>query len=415
MTLTSPFLSNSRPSRRRFLSLTGAAALTGTLPVGRLAFAQGVKERPLVVVLLRGGLDGQALLPLFGDPAYRQQRGSLALSPPDGIAGTIDLDGHMGLHPTAEALLPFWEDGHMAALPAVASPYRGRSHFEAQNVLESGLDAPDMAAESGWLNRALTASGRAENNGGAAAVALGRDLPLILRGPAQTDTWNRGEVPELPPGFFVKVKALYGEDPQFLETLEAGLASRDAMEAALGQAHGFAEKMGTRPQDFIYTAEIAGKTLAAAEGPGIAVIEIGGWDTHAQQGTMLGPLARKIAGLAEGLAGLAEALGDRWADSAILVVSEFGRTVQPNGTGGTDHGTGGAALVLSGTLGGSKRLGPLPGLAPDALLEGRDLAPTVDSRALFKAVLAKHWGMSRSVLDKRVFPGSDSVAPLEGL
>lgn len=411
--MTNP--SPAKLTRRRLLSLAGAGMAASALPVGSLSFAQNGGDKPLVLVLLRGGLDGQALLPLHGDPAYRRQRGALALSPPDGIAGIIDLDGHVGLHPAAEALLPYWEDGQMAVLPSIATPYRGRSHFEAQNVLDSGLATPDMAAESGWLNRALTAGGRAENNGGAAAVAFGRDLPLVLRGAAPTTPWARGGLPELGPGFFAKVKALYADAPDLLQSLEAGLGAREAMKAALGEAHGDAETMGGRAQDFIYTADLAGRALAAPDGPGAAVIEIGGWDTHAQQGTVLGPLARKIAGLAEGLAVLAEALESRWSDSTILVISEFGRTVPPNGTGGTDHGTGGGALLLSGGLAESKRLGPLPSLAAEDLLEGRDLAPTVDSRALFKAVLAKHWGLSRSALDKRVFPDSASVDPLEGL
>jgi uncharacterized protein (DUF1501 family) len=393
--------------RRRVLALGAGAALA--LSVDRVALARSPKDRPLIVILLRGGLDGQALLPAYADPFYPTTRGALALPPPGEIGGIPDLDGQIGLHPLAESLLPFWTRGELAVAPAVASPYRGRSHVEAQNVLESGLAAHDPSAQSGWLNRALAAAGAS----GAPAVAMGDGLPLILRGPAAAAPFGPSALPPHGPGFLARVAALYAEDPLFSEIFTLAVRARDREAAMLGPEHGAANAMGARPVGFAVLAERVGEMLATPDGPGVAVIEVGGWDTHRNQGTVEGPLARRIASLAEGLAALAEALGEAWSKSLVVAIGEFGRAAAPNETSGTDHGTGGAALVLGGGLSRAARLGAAPSLAPEDLLEGRDVAPTLDSRALFKGVLARHWGLSRADLDNRVFPGSGDVAPIE--
>lgn len=403
-----------RPTRRQILAL-GAGA-TAALTVDRLAMAAGPKDRPLVVILLRGGLDGQALLPMHGDPSYTTTRGLLALPPPGEIGGIVDLDGRIGLHPMADSLLPFWSKGQLAVATGVASPYRGRSHFEAQNVLESGLAAYDQTAESGWLNRAIAASGAAGTSvemGGPMAISLGDTLPLILRGTAAASPYGPSTLPERGPAFLAKVASLYANDPLFSETFTLALRARDTMAAALGPDHAQADAKGARAGDLVLAAELVGTALSAPNGPAAAVIEVGGWDTHQNQGAAEGPLARRIAGLAEGLAALADAFGEAWPRALVVAISEFGRTAAPNGTNGTDHGTGGAALVMGGGLSGAARLGPTSSLDPDALFEGRDVTPTLDSRALFKGVLARHWGLSRSSLDKRIFPDSARAAPVK--
>lgn len=407
---SSDFKNLERPTRRRVLAFGAGAA--AALTVDRLALASGPKDRPLVVILLRGGLDGQALLPLHGDPSYPTTRGSLALPPVGEIGGIIDLDGRVGLHPLAEALLPFWSKGQLAVAPGVASPYRGRSHFEAQNVLESGHAEYDEAAGSGWLNRAIAAAGSAESNA-PSAISLGDHLPLLLQGAVAASPHGRSTFPERGPAFMAKVASLYANDPLFSETFTLALRAQDTMAAALGPDHGQADAGSARAGDLVLTADLVGTALSAPNGPAAAVMEIGGWDTHQNQGAAEGPLARRIAGLAEGLAALADAFGDAWPRAMVVAISEFGRTAAPNGARGTDHGTGGAAIVMGGGLSGAARLGALPSLDPEALFEGRDVSPTLDARALFKSVLAQHWGLSRSALDKRVFPNSANVAPIK--
>ncbi len=410
--MTGPFT----PNRRQVLTLTGTGLLGSALGPIRLSFAAGPADRPLILILLRGGLDGQALLPIHGDPAYASQRGLLALPTPDSHGGVIDLDGRIGLHPAADMLLPFWTRGQMAIASAVASPYRGNSHAEAQAVLESGLAAHDPQNQlGGWLNRAIAASGAASTPGSPSAIAISPNLPLVLQGTATSEPWTPPDLPGYRPGYYEKAALLYGTDPLFANALGSGQRARSLRQAAMGPEHVAADTAGIRAQDLAFAAEIVGRAISSEGGPGTAVIEVGGFDTHTQQGALEGPLSRRIAGLAAGLSALADALGGRWDQTMIVAISEFGRSLRPNGTGGTDHGLGGVALVLGGSLSAARHLGAVPKLAPDALAPDGGLPPGLDSRALFKAVLAKHWGLSRATLDARVFPGSGSIAPLEGL
>ncbi len=406
-------LRNPTLSRRALLSLGGAAAITAFSGV-RVTYADGPRDRPLILVLLRGGPDGQALLPMHGDPAYRSVRGPLALPGPDSPGGIYDLDGSIGLHPNAGELIPLWQSGQLAVLPGVASPYRGDSHAEAITVLESGSAGVEAAMDDGWLNRAIAASGAAEGEAAAIGHPVG-NTPLILRGTADVTAISGTEPPSPDERLFAKVQALYAEDPALAETLGAGQKSHDMLASALGGDHAAANAMGRHPQAFPLMARTIGEAIADGSAPSCAVIELGGWDTHIQQGAERGPLARRIAGLAGGLAQLTESLGAMMAHSMIVVIGEFGRSVSPNRAGGTDPGLGGAALVLGGGIDGGKRLGPLPSLAAESLAKNGALVPTVDSRALFKAVLAKHWRVSASAMNKRIFPDSGDVPPLPGL
>lgn len=400
-------------SRRRLLALTGASGVVA-LSGARVTYAAGPKDRPLIMVLLRGGPDGQALLPLHGDPAYRKTRAGLALPDPDSPGGLFDLDGMVGLHPHAGALIPLWQEGRMSVVPSVASPYRGESHAEAIAVLDSGSSSIGNALDTGWLNRAIAASGAAESNTATIGHPVG-DTPLILRGPASPTEIPGTMPPSADERFLAKLQTLYAGDAAFSETLRAGRKSQEVLASALGQDHAWANASGRNAQSFPLLAQTVGAAIADGRAPGCAVIEIGGWDTHIQQGTDRGPLSRRIAGLSEGLAQLATSLGSALAHSLIVVIGEFGRSVPPNRAGGTEHGVGGAALLLGGGVDGGKRLGPLPKLDVESLAQNGALAPTVDSRALFKAVLAKHWTISPSALNKRVFPDSGDVPPLPGL
>lgn len=391
-------------TRRRWLGLAGGALTAAALPA-RATFAAGPSERPLVLVLLRGGLDGLALLPIHGDPSYADRRGILALPPPGRVGGMLDLDGRIGLHPAAGSLLRFWQGGRLAVAPAIGGPDFSGDHGRARRLLAAGTNSTPETVESGWLARALAADGQADSGSGAFAPALA--LPDVLQGSANAQTipalaWPRATEP-----FYAKAASLYLEDPELGGGLTAALSARVNRARALGETHAEAGRMGARAQDFAFVAAEVGARLARGDGVSVAVIEIGGFDTHAGQGGLEGPLARRLAGFAEGLSVLAAALGEAWERSVILAISEFGRSVAPNARGGTDHGTAGAGLVLGGALRESAVLGTIPPLT--------DFKPTLDPRALFKAALRNHWSISGSALNTRVFPDSGTIAPVDGL
>ncbi|MCR6632800.1 MAG: DUF1501 domain-containing protein [Magnetospirillum sp.] len=388
------------PSRRELLAGAGAGLLLGLVPGLSVAALPG--GRRLVVVLLRGGLDGLHAVPPIRDPDYAQARGSLAL--PEGEV--LPLEAPFALHPALAPLLPYWQGSELAIVHAVASPYRERSHFDGQDMLEGGGTRPHELSD-GWLNRALDSLGA----GRGVALAVAQGLPLILRGATPASSWAPSPLPGLPAGLVEKVAALYAGDALLATAFEEGVQAN----VTAGEAMADEPPVRGRLRDFPALAHAAGHLLAAAEGPRVAVLELGGWDTHAGQGLTQGRMADSLARLAGGLDALAKALGPAWRDAVVVAVSEFGRTVAANGTGGSDHGTGGVALVMGGRVAGGAVLGQWPGLAPNALYQGRDLRPTTDLRAVLKAVLRDHLGVGPATLDTTVFPHSAGVAPLAGL
>lgn len=393
------------PSRRTLLAGFGAGALLTTLMPG-LALADLPGQRRLVVLLLRGGMDGLHALPPVGDAAYQDARGTLALASAD----TIPLDGPFSLHPALSALLPYWQAEELAFAPAIATPYRERSHFDAQDMLESGGTHPHELP-TGWLSRALATL----NVERGTALAVVQGLPLILRGPAPASSWTPSPMPGLPPELIEKVAALYDGDAPLFHAFEEGVQTLEMADEALAD-----DPMGPagrqHPHDFPALAHAAGHLLAAAEGPRVAVLELGGWDTHVNQGLIQGRMAESLTRLGNGLDALVKGLGTAaWRDTIVVAVSEFGRAVAANGTGGSDHGTAGLALVMGGAVKGRKIHGRWPGLAPQALYQGRDLRPTTDLRAVLKAVLRDHLGVNSAALDNEIFPNSASVEPLTGL
>ncbi len=391
----------------RRTALTQLSAFTVLVSQGvTLSAAAAPGNKRLAVVLLRGGMDGLALTPPYGDKNYETVRGDLALKPANRTGGMLDLDGFFGLHPAAEGLMPFWTAGEMAVIPAAWTGYKGRSHFAAQDALETGR--PNGGDGTGWLNRALSAMG----GGG---VAASPQLPLILRGPAQATTLGDDRIPYQTPGFFRKVQLLYGDDTLFGQMLVQGIRAREQIGAILSEEDMKSGRSARRAQNLVQAGAATGKLLASEDGPRVAVLEASGWDTHQNQGVEDGVLARRFAGLADGLAALAEELGPHWKQTAVLVMTEFGRTAKPNGTGGTDHGAAGTALLLGGGVKGGAIVGKWPGLAPEALVDGRDLAPSVDLRGVIKSVLTGHMGISASAVGSRVLPGSGSVPALPGL
>ena len=397
-------------TRRVLLAGIGAGALPVFVGPGiSAAFAAMPTDRRLVVVVLRGALDGLAAVPPYGDPAYREVRGALAFPEPGTGDGALDLDGRFGLHPSLKPLHAMYQRRELIVCHAVATPYRSRSHFDGQDVLENGA-ASAHGAKDGWLNRTLALFGGAEKGAG---LAVGQSVPLILRGDVPVSAWAPRTLPRVQDDFLVRLGALYRSDrllgPAYAEVTRAQAMSDEvAQHDKMGD--GKQQVRGAKALPILMSA--VGELLADAKGPRIAALDATGWDTHANQGLLTGPLANNLAALAGALDGLRTGLGPVWNKTTVLVATEFGRTVRPNGTGGTDHGTAGIAFLLGGRVAGGRVVTRWPGLSGTALFEGRDLASTTDIRSLFKAALTDHLGLPEADVARRVFPDSPGAPAL---
>jgi uncharacterized protein (DUF1501 family) len=405
-------------SRRRFLIGAGALAASATIPNALFAYTGGSSR--LVVVILRGALDGLAAVPPYGDPDYASLHRELAIAAPGGPDGALALNNTFGLHPSLSFLHERFAAGELVVFDAVASPYRDRSHFDGQNVLENGLAKPIGTAD-GWLNRALAAlprgGGPAGGRAGDRAVAISQNVPLILRGEAAVISKSPQATPDVDEDLLARLADLYSKDDWFsarlseavqTEKMADGAADATAMSKGSAGGAGYPNRVGA-------VARMASELMRTEGGPEIAVIEAGGWDTHANQGGAKGILATRLAGLDQGLKSLADGLGPLWPQTAVLVVTEFGRTAAVNGTRGTDHGTGGCAFLVGGAVRGGQVIADWPSLRRTALLDNRDLRPTLDLRSVFKAVLGEHMHVDANNLAKRVFPDSSGARPLQGL
>ena len=388
---------------RRDLLRTSLATLA--LRPWASAMANPGRDPRLVVLILRGGMDGLGAVPAHGDPHYPRARGAVAQARPGQEEGALDLDGTFGLHPALQPILPLWEAGQLAVVHAVSSPYRARSHFDAQDVLENGTATP-FGSDSGWLNRALLDRNTSE----APALAVGRNLPKLLRGPAPTTSTDPTRKRREDQDFLSRLSDLYARDPELDAALEAGVSSNAMLAQRMTDAN--LGGQGRRGGDPAQVAQSVGGLLSQPDGPRVAVLEMSGWDTHANQ---VGTLRRQLGLLGASIAAFESALGGAWRDTILVTVTEFGRTVHANGTGGTDHGTGGACLLAGGAVQGGRVYGDWPGLAERDLLEGRDLNPTTDLRSVLKGVLSDHMQVSSAHLEDRVFPDSASATPMKGL
>jgi uncharacterized protein (DUF1501 family) len=387
---------------RRALLLGLGASIA--LPGVRLAFAQAPGPARLVVVLLRGGLDGLYAVQPYADPHFAELRGPLMLPEPGREDGLLDLGGRFGLHPRLSGIHTMFRENEALILHAVAGPWRTRSHFDAQDLLESGAE---QRLASGWLNRALTAM-PPPAAGRAAGLAVGTTTPLLLRGRARVDNYMPRGVAEVPPDLMARILDLNARDQALGPSLRDGVRARGYVLETLGEA---ARQRPAPGGQFAVLARAAGQLMASPQGPSVAAFELGGWDTHAQQAARLNaPLAQ----MDEGLVALKQALGDVWRRTAVLVVTEFGRTARVNGTMGTDHGTGGAAFILGGAVQGGRILGDWPGLVSANLFQNRDLFPTTDMRSLAKGLLRDHLRLPRAAVEA-AFPNSAEAAPLGGI
>ena len=422
----------SKISRRRFLTrgmgglgaLAGASVLGGSLLTTRMAFGatNSSNDGRFVFIIMRGALDGLTAVPPYGDSAYASLRGPLALPPPGSADGALPLNSFFGLHPSLAFLHESYGARELTVLHAVATPYRERSHFDGQDVLESGVPRPH-ASESGWLNRALTVQDGAPRRLG---VALGSNVPLVMRGPAEVASWSPSHLANLSEDTLQRVTDLYASDSLLSQRLADALASDTiAAEGQAGDATmmqpggadpnatGGAKRAGSAR--FVETAHAAASFLARDDGPRIAVLETTGWDTHANEGGAQGQLAQRLGALDSGLREFKTALGPVWGHTTVLLATEFGRTAASNGTRGTDHGTGSAAFLVGGAVAGGRVVADWPALGASSLYEGRDLKPTLDLRAVIKGVLHDQLKISDRALDATVFPDSAGIRRLDGL
>ena len=392
------------------LALTRRAALLGlsgaiTFGRSRLALASPATEQRLVVVLLRGALDGLFAVQPYGDPALADLRGDLALPAPGKEGGLHDLGGFYGLHPSLAGMASLYKAGDLAIAHAIAGHYRDRSHFAAQDYLESGAD---RRLSSGWLNRvaALLPARPGKTPGVETALAVGNTVGVMLRGPAPVGAWLPQSFGKPDAGLYQALARLHAADPVTGTAVAEGLKERGFTAAVLN---------GSEPQQdrfsFPTLAAAVGKLLASADGPRIAAMEMTGWDTHNAQ---LARLPGVLTQLDRGITALRENAGESWRRTAVLVLTEFGRTAAINGTKGTDHGTGTVAFLAGGAVAGGRVIADWPGLGAGKLYENRDLMPTADLRSFIKGVLAAHYRFDGARL-AGIFPDSADASPTAGL
>jgi uncharacterized protein (DUF1501 family) len=405
-------------TRRIFLK-NGSAALVslGFTPVfiARAAQAAQARQKILIAIFQRGAVDGLNMVVPFGERAYYGNRPSIAIPTPGSQGGALDLDGFFGLHPSMGSLHPWFKDGHLAVIHACGSPDDTRSHFDAQDYMESGTPG-NKGTRDGWMNRYLHAKDHAERSSPFRAVALTQALPRSLQGSA----------PALAIGQLGQFGVRAGQDTDLMTNAFAsqyqqaadtmlGATGREAFDAVkmLKDANpaGYAAANGAEyPRSGFGDAmrQIA-QIIKADLGLEVAFAELGQWDHHANEGGSTGTIANRLDDFAGGISAFAKDMGDRMADVVVVTMSEFGRTVKENGNRGTDHGHGNAMLILGGNVKGGKVYGKWPGLEVGQLYEGRDLAITTDFRDVFAECVTGHLG-ARDI--SQVFPGHEYAKPL---
>jgi uncharacterized protein (DUF1501 family) len=401
------------PSRRELLLGSGTLFAWAYMP--KYARAEGRDPRFLTIVL-RGALDGLATVMPVGDPDWVTLRGDNALTL-DGKTPALKLNDYFALNPAMPNLHRMFTANEAIVVHACATPYRERSHFDGQDLLESGLPKP-VPSDSGWLNRALAGlapGGRVDPKGGK-VFAVGPVTPLVVRGPAPVLSWSPQSVQPASADTAQRLLDLYKHTDQPLAAVLEDNARLVAIEHSgdMNQKPGYANPGQVRA----YFAEVAGnaaKFLAQPDGPRVGALALDGWDTHVNEGIGKGRLSDLLGSLDTALAAVQTNMGPAWHDTVVALVTEFGRTARINGTDGTDHGTATVALLVGGALKGGRVIADWPGLKQANLYESRDLKPTTDLRAVLKGVLKDHLRADDHVLAQNVFPGSDTVKPMGGL
>src|SRR5471032_3404858 len=403
------------PSRRAILGAAGTLAAWSFMP--RFAQAAAGRDPRFVVIILRGALDGLTAVPPLGDPSYHELRQAIALNGPgsgpnaNGPQTALKLDGFFGLDPSMPNFARLYHANQAAVVHACATAYRDRSHFDGQDVLESGYPTPGRV-ESGWLNRLLLTLPKGGRVGAASSskgLAIGANAPLVIRGKAPTLGWAPATLKAADGELPARLADLYAHtDPLFARVLAEGIAT-----GKIASGMDVKSKGGPGdPNGMEQMATGAARLLAQPDGPRIAALGFEGWDTHAQE---IGRLTRLLAGFYNSFAAFERVLGPAWLVSVVVAITEFGRTAHVNGTNGTVHGTGAAMFMVGGAVRGGRIIADWPGLRQNQLREGRDLAATTDMRAVLKGVAVDLLGASPAALSRDVFPGSEQVAPMKGL
>jgi uncharacterized protein (DUF1501 family) len=395
-------------------TLAGGAAL---LPFARGAWAvatpgaDGAPRKRLVVVMLRGAVDGLSVAVPYGDNDYYALRSSIAIPRPGADGGALDLDGHFGLHPALAPLLPLWQSRKLAFVHATGSPDPTRSHFDAQDYMESGTPGVKRTAD-GWMNRLLGCLHPQPDL--LDAVSFGPVLPRIFSGPAEVANIPLGRAAGRPmamdrPEINAAFDRMYADAGAMGQAYQEGRRSRqqilDDLREPMSAETQQADNGAPLPQGFAQDTRQLATLIQRTPNLQLAFMQLGGWDTHINQGNGQGQLAKRLQPLAEGLVELASQLGPQFDDTVVVVMSEFGRTAHENGNKGTDHGHGNLMWVLGGPVAGGKVYGDWPGLSSAALHEGRDLAVTTDFRSVLGRVCEQHLRIGDRRLET-VFPGA---------
>lgn len=376
--------------RRSLLASGAAAAALAFSP--RIAFAKAAIDKRFVFIIQRGAADGLGTIAPVGDPAFAGARGALA----EDFAAAPKLDAMFALHPALRSTAALYGARQALFLHATASPYRDRSHFDGQNVLETGA-AGAYQVKDGWLNRLL---GMLPADA-ARAIAIAATVPVALRGSREVESYAPSALPQASDDLLQRVDMLYQGDAQLHALWSEAMATRKLT----------SDMAAETGRNAAGTGALVARLLAAPAGARIAMIESGGWDTHAQQ---RGRLAAQLTGLDTMIGALKDGLGPLWANTMVLVATEFGRTVAVNGTGGTDHGTGSAAMLLGGGVKGGRVIADWPGLGAAALYEGRDLKPTTALDGFIGGAVATHFGLDPQRVMAGLFAAAKSK-PIEGL
>ena len=391
---------NIRNIDRRFLLKAAASGLALGCGNAQLAFGAISTGRPMLVVILRGAMDGLGAVPYYGSTHLNEMRGKLLPPPPGAANGALALSEGFALHPSLSSLHNMFKSGEASILHATAMPHNTRSHFEAQDWMELG----GIGLKDGWLNRALQFVDPSID-----ALGIGQSLPLILQGKEKAASWAPATLPSVNEDTISRLMDLYADDALLGPALSMSLELDEKIDMKKS-------KKGLRGGRNNATPLFkSAANLLANDAADIAVLSISGWDTHAGQGAENGTLARRLSNLDNSLLAFKTAMGTKWNKTAVMVMTEFGRTVRPNGTKGTDHGTASAAFLLGGAVNGGKVLGDWPGLAASDLYENRDLKTANDLRGFIQGVLHEHLQIERQDLTEQVFPGTSTLSQMSGL
>ena len=396
-------------NRRKFLQQLAFISSGTLVTVGSHGWAarsatQNSKPKRLIVVFLRGAVDGLNVVIPYTDSAYYDARSLIAIAPPNEKNGALDLDGHFGLHPVLESIMPLWKQGSLAFVHACGSPDATRSHFDAQDYMETGTPGV-KTTQDGWMNRLLALT---PSQSPIQAVNVGATMPRILAGQKSVATLPTGrnataalaiDRPQMSEAF----NQLYSGNDSLSKAYQEARAARQQLMADLDKETIEANNGAPSPSGFAKDTQQLARLMVKDPSVQLAYMGLGGWDTHINQGGATGQLARNLKSLGDGLATLSQGLGNIYADTTVVVMSEFGRTVHENGNGGTDHGHGNAMWLMGGGVKGGKVYGQWPGLAKEQLYEGRDLAVTTDFRDVIAPVLSRHLQLDNSKI-QQIFP-----------